>query len=91
MNFLHYEFDTAPDDVIEVTLDRKANVLLLDDSAFESYRSGAKYRYYGGFAQVSPVHLPPPHPGHWHVVIDLGGYPGTVRAAVRKVAGQLAK
>ncbi len=83
MNFLHYEIDAHDGDVVEVTLDRQANVRLLDSSNFSSFRSGRRHSYYGGLAKNSPVRLAPPCAGHWHVVVDLGGYAGTVRAAVR--------
>ena len=87
MNFLHYEFDLSSDDVVEVTLDKQANVLLMDDPNFAAYRSGRQHHYYGGLAKSSPVRLAPPHAGHWHVVIDLGGYAGTVQASVRVLQG----
>lgn len=87
MNFLHYEFDLSDNDVVEVTLDKQANVRLLDDANFAAYRSGRKHRYYGGLAKSSPVRLAPPHSGHWHVVIDLGGYPGSVRASAQVLQG----
>jgi hypothetical protein len=83
LNFLHSEFEAGSDDVIEVTLDGQANVLLLDPSNFNSYKDGKSYRYHGGLANVSPVRLVPPHPGRWHVVVDLGGYAGSVRAGMR--------
>lgn len=83
MNFLHSEFNLAPDDVIEVTLDKQANVRLMDDTNFERYKRGEKHTYHGGLGTVSPVRLSPPHPGHWNVVIDLGGYAGTVRSSAR--------
>jgi len=87
MNFLHYEFQLGPDDVVEVTLDKQANVRLLDDINYSYYTRGEQHTYYGGLAKASPVRIPPPHAGHWHVVIDLGGYAGTVRASVRVIRG----
>ncbi|MGU3422992.1 DUF1883 domain-containing protein [Methylobacterium sp. D54C] len=87
MNFLHYEVDLRPGESVEVTLDTRANVKLLDASNFEAYRSGRQHRFYGGQAMRSPVNIVPPHPGKWHVVVDLGGYAGTVRASVRTVRG----
>jgi hypothetical protein len=60
-----------------------ANVRVLDGSNFSSFRSGRGHRYVGGPAQRSPVRLAAPHAGHWHVVVDLGGYAGSVRAGVR--------
>ena len=87
MNYIHYEFNLASHDVVEVTLDRGANVRLLDDTNFTLYRNGKQHRYYGGHATDSPVRLSAPHAGHWHVVVDLGGYPGTVRASASVLQG----
>lgn len=87
MNYLHQEFDVGPDDVVEVTLDGQGNVMLLDPINFDHYRRGDSFRYHGGLAKSSPVRLVPPHRGRWHVVVDLGGYPGRVRAGVRVLQG----
>ena len=86
MNYLHQEFDAGPGDVFEVTLDHAANVLLLDSANFSNYRSGNSYRYHGGYVKSSPFRITPPHHGRWHLVIDLGGYPGTVRASMRMLS-----
>jgi hypothetical protein len=86
MNFLKYELDAGPNDVIQVRLDRAANVRLLDYGNFQKYLSGQQHTYYGGHVTNSPVSLRPPHQGHWYVVIDLGGSSGSVRAAVEKLA-----
>lgn len=85
MNFLHSDFRGGPADVVVVTLDHQANVMLLDDSAFSAYRSGGRFRYYGGWVTASPVQLRPPSSGHWHIVVDLGGRGGNVRAGIRVV------
>lgn len=87
MNFLHYDFTLESDDIVEVTLDKQANVRLLDDINFSQYKRGQKHSYYGGLAKQSPVRLKPPTPGHWNLVIDLGGYAGTVRASARIIKG----
>ena len=87
MNYLDYEFDLSSNDVIEVTLDKQANVRLMDAGNYAQYRSGKQHRYYGGLAKKSPIRVPAPHAGHWHLVIDLGGYTGTVRAATRVLQG----
>ncbi|MGH7200105.1 MAG: DUF1883 domain-containing protein [Planctomycetaceae bacterium] len=83
MNFLHYRLDANAGDVVEVTLDRAANVQLLDPSQFEKYRNRRTYRYYGGHATRSPCRIEVPRTGPWHLVIDLGGAAGTVRASFR--------
>jgi hypothetical protein len=90
MNYLHREFDLDSGDVVQVTLDGQANVMLLDPSNYESYRNGRPYHYHGGHAQTSPVRLEVPHGGKWHVVVDLGGNAGRVRAGVGVLRGNLA-
>lgn len=87
MNYLHYDLHLQTGESVEVTLDKQANVRLLDDSNYSSYRQGNKHRYYGGRATKSPVRLSPPHAGHWHLIVDLGGNAGTVKASVRTIKG----
>jgi hypothetical protein len=87
MNYLHYDLYLEPDNIVEVTLDKQANVRLLDDINFSHYKKGNRHKYYGGLAKQSPARLKPPIPGHWHLVIDLGGYAGTVKASVRVIGG----
>lgn len=87
MNYLHYKLDLKPDEVVEVTLDKQANVRLLDENNFINYKHGKRHTYYGGLAKQSPARLSPPRPGHWHLVIDLGGYSGSVQASVRTLRG----
>jgi hypothetical protein len=82
MKYLHYEFNIGSEDAIKVTLDKQANVLLLDSSNYSNYKNGTSYKYYGGLAKVSPTKLSPPYGGHWHLVIDLEGYTGSVTASV---------
>ena len=69
--------------VVEVTLDKQANVRLMDDINFTKYKKGMQHQYYGGYTTKSPARLTAPRSGHWNLVIDLGGYPGTVNASVR--------
>jgi hypothetical protein len=87
MNFLHREFDLGPDDIVEVSLDGQANVMLLDPENYQRYRRGESFRYHGGLAKTSPLRLEPPHRGHWHLVVDLGGFAGRVRAGIRLLQG----
>jgi hypothetical protein len=83
MEFLHKKLDLKVDDIVEVALDSAANVQLLDQNNYEKYRNQQTYRYLGGYAAKSPFHIRPPHSGTWHLVIDLGGAAGIVRASVK--------
>jgi len=87
VNYLHYDLQLNSGDVVEVTLDQQANVRLMDASNFANYKRGGQHKYFGGLQTKSPAHIPAPHAGHWHLVVDLGGYAGTVRASVRTIQG----
>lgn len=91
VQFTHYDLGSkSGGEVVEVTLSgNAANVKLMDDSNFRSYQAGRSHRYSGGHATRSPVHLRIPRAGHWHVTIDLGGYPGSVRTSIRVLPGPL--
>ena len=82
MKFLHYELQASEGDTIVVTLDKQANVRVLDSNNFERYRRGERHQYLGGRFEDSPARIPLPHSGRWHVAIDTGGSTGTVRASV---------
>ena len=82
MNILHYDLQLGQNDVVIVTLDKQANVQLMDSSNFDNYRRRERFSYYGGLVKQSPFRLKPPHGGNWHLAIDLGGYAGSVSASV---------
>lgn len=91
MNFTHYDLGNKDrGQVIEITLSgNAANVRLLDNSNFHSYRNGRQHRYFGGLAKQSPIRLQIPNSGHWHVAIDMRGLRGTVRSGIRILPGAL--
>lgn len=83
-DFLHTKIGHQPAGaVVEVELTSRANVLLLDSTNLQRYRSGQDYRYFGGEAERSPVRLHVPHADTWHVVVDLGGGSGRIGVNVR--------
>jgi hypothetical protein len=85
MNFLRYEVRIENvGDVIEVILlGHAANVLVMDDGNFQNYQFGRRFVYYGGYYTRSPAVIAPPSPGHWNVIVDLGGASGQVNASIR--------
>jgi hypothetical protein len=91
MNFTHYDLGYKQrGETVEITLSGSAaNVRLMDSSNFSSYRSGRQHRYYGGLAKQSPVRLPIPNSGHWHVTIDMQGLHGSVKSGVRMMPSAL--
>jgi hypothetical protein len=84
MDFVHYDLNQlSGGEAVQVTLANAANVRLLDAFNFGIYRQGGQYRHYGGYVTQSPYVVRVPAPGHWHLVIDLGGYAGQIRSSVR--------
>ena len=68
--------------VVIVVLDKRANVLLMDQPNFNRYKKNQRHSYYGGQITRSPARIPVPRTGHWFVAIDLGGLAGKVSASV---------
>ena len=85
MNFTHYDLGNLDKGrIVEIVLQgNAANVQLLDSSNFNSHKNGRQYRYIGGLAKKSPIHLQTSHSSHWHITIDLRGLRGNVRSMVR--------
>ena len=84
MDFIDYDLhQLRGDETVEVTLGTAAFVRLLDAANFDSYRHGRQYTFFGGYVTQSPVRLPVPNAGHWHLVLDLNGHVGQIRSAVR--------
>ena len=86
MNFIHSDLGVLPaHSVVVVELDTAANVRLLDEVNFSAFQQGRDHRCVGGQAKQSPVRLPVPNAGHWHLTLDLGGAAGTIRHSVRVI------
>lgn len=82
MQHLHSTVQAGPRNIVQITLDKAARVLVMDSLNYSAYRHGRAFRYYGGWAKVTPFRVVPPHSGQWHVVIDFEGRAGFVRAGV---------
>ena len=76
-------------EVVEVELDRAANVQVMDSGNFNNYSYGRAHQYYGGYVTRSPYRVTIPQSGRWYVTVDLGGYAGSVRAGVQVLPGRL--
>ena len=83
MDYLHHELDLGADDAVEVLVDDQAYVRLLDDANFARYQRGERYDYQGGLASPPTIRIVAPRAGCWHLVIDFGGFTGSVRPAFR--------
>lgn len=90
VQFIHFDLGHKQrDEVVEVTLTSGANVRLMGSSDFANYKAARKHRYYGGLAQKSPIRIPIPSTGRWHVAVDMQGLRGSTRASIRVLPGAL--
>ena len=89
MPFLHRNFSNLPEgSVVEVVLDKQANVLLMTDARFNAYRNGGDFTglgCYGGWYVQTPVRITVPHAGRWNVAVDLGNTEGQLRASINAI------
>jgi hypothetical protein len=89
-DFVHHKLGHRKrGETVEIQLDARANVRLLNSSQFAAYAAGRSFRAIQGQAVRSPIRWQIPQNGQWHVVIDFGGYPGGVRSSVRVLPGAL--
>lgn len=87
MDFLHYPVKVTPQDTVVINLSCKANVLFLDDLNYKKYMVGKKFDGRGGLAIRPTVRFTPSYKGLWHVVVDMKGLEGTVKATVDIMKG----
>ena len=82
MQHLHQRIKLDEGDVLSVTLNSQANVMLMDDANYAQYKRQGRCKYFGGLANRSPVRLATPSSGYWNLVLDLGGRSGRIQYSV---------
>ena len=89
MQYQYYDLgNVSAGDIVEVTLGYAANVRIMDSSNYSNFKAGRRHSFIGGYIKQSPYTAKLPHSAHWFVVVDLGGYAGKVKSAVRVLPGQ---
>ncbi|MCW2785548.1 MAG: resistance protein [Marmoricola sp.] len=67
---------------VVVTLNNRANVMLMTATNYRAYVAGRRVSYYGGEALRSPLRINVPHTDHWYVALNLGGAGGRIESTV---------
>ena len=80
MTFLHWKVPGATGDIVRIQTDTPAFVRMLDPLNFEYYKRGSKYVGDGGWSDKLNVEFTLPYKGTFHVVVDLGGTAGGLKA-----------
>lgn len=58
---------------VEVHLKHAANVFLVDSLNYRKYKSGQRFKYFGGEARKTPVNISVNGPGRWYLIVEGGG------------------
>jgi len=85
MQFLHYQVKADPDRIIQVTIDHEASIKLMDTFNFAKYSQGKTPDFQGGIYPASTVEFRVYKNDTWHVVVDLDGKKGEVKASVKLI------
>jgi hypothetical protein len=60
-----------------------ARVVLLDADNYQAYLDDEAYHFYGGFYDMTPVHLEVPYDDHWYLIVD--SYPNSIKVWVSQL------
>lgn len=83
MKYSYKDGNFRKGDILNITIDRKVNIYLMDDINFSKYRNGSSFEFYGGETVSSPYNIAVPRTGHWYIVIDLGGGTGILNYSIK--------
>ena len=82
--FTHYDLkDQRAGSVVEVTLNKVANVRLMTNGNFDLFKNARQHKFLGGVAKKSPIRLTVPESGHWHLIVDMEGHPGKADSSIK--------
>jgi hypothetical protein len=82
MRYIHYQVQAGPDQLIQVNLDAKAYVRVLDEYEFSKYQKGKTQGTHSILVENGIFQYRPHRTGLWHVIVDLDGLEGQVNASV---------
>lgn len=58
---------------VEVHLQHAADVFLVDSSNFQNFKSGRRFKYFGGHYTRTPVRISVDGVGRWYLIVQGGG------------------
>jgi len=82
MEYIHYQIRAFPHNNIVVTLDKQANIKLLNSIMYERYKTGRNVKTSLEFIDSSGASFKVPYKGEWHIIVEHGNYQGEITARV---------
>lgn len=58
---------------VKVNLKNAADVFLVDSANYRKYKSGQKFKYFGGHYTRTPVNISVSGAGRWYLIVRGGG------------------
>jgi len=83
MKYGHTKLSLNYGNVVRVTLDNQATVMLLDSLNYARFCAEKKYEYEGGFATISPYDIFVPSQGDWDLVIHPESPSGKLKYSIK--------
>lgn len=89
--FTHYDLkELRAGTIIEVTLSAVNNVRLMNAGNFQRFTEMLDFKYLGGIAKKSPIRIPIPESGLWHLIVDEEGHNGLAESSVKMLPAHTA-
>lgn len=89
--FTHYNLkELRAGTIIEVTLNAVNNVRLMNAGNFQRFTEMLDFKYLGGVAKKSPIRIPVPESGTWHLIVDEEGHNGLAESSVKMLPARAA-
>jgi hypothetical protein len=85
MQYIHYKIKADKDQVVQITTDHEASIKLMDTFNYAKFQKGKTCDFFGGAYPASTVEFRVHKLDEWHVVIDLEGRAGFVKASVNLI------
>ena len=83
MKYTYKDGNFRKGDILIITVDRKVNIYLLDNTNFQRYKDGNGFEYFSSSANGSPYSITVPRSGQWYIVLDLGGGTGILNYSIK--------
>ena len=85
MEYSYSKMNLKKGEIVEVNLEKQANVILLDHINYVKFKNQRNYDYYGGFAKKNPCRMRVPNTGTWYLVVNQDGNSGIVNFSINTI------
>jgi hypothetical protein len=73
--YLHYQIHVDREQSVQVSLNTRARIFLVDEKNYQRLRARERFRYFGRSQRRDKVVIRPDRSGMWHIVITEADLP----------------